>query len=350
MSPAPFDPNSASAPGSGIFGLPYKEPDASLVYIPVPWEATVSYGGGTASAPAAILAASRQVDLFDFEVEKPYEAGLFLRRADRKITALNAAARAAAKAIIAAGGAGSRKSLQKPLALVNDLGAKLNTLVQKSVSAVLASGKIPAILGGDHSAPYGAFAAAAKHCGPFGLLHFDAHHDMRRAYEGFRWSHASIMRNALDDLAAITKIVQIGIRDFCKEESDYAAAQGERASVFYEHALRRRLAAGEPWDEIGADIVANLPKKIWITFDIDGLDPVLCPHTGTPVPGGLSFFEADNLLRAVALSGREIIGFDLVEVSPPPRGQGDWDANVGARLLYKLSAWTLASRGLAKIR
>jgi len=345
-----FDPNSASTPDSGVFGLPCTEKDAALVYVPVPWEATVSYGGGTAAAPAAVLRASRQVDLFDGDVEKPYAAGLFLRREDLKIRALNARARAAARKIIAAGGALGKKSLRKPAALVNALGAELNARVKKSVSNVLAAGKIPALLGGDHSVPYGAFAAAAEKCGEFGLLHFDAHHDMRKDYEGFRWSHASIMRNALDGIPEISKIVQVGIRDFCEEEADYAADMGPRAAVFYDEAVRRRLFAGEPWNEIVRDIVASLPQKVWITFDVDGLDPALCPHTGTPVPGGLSFSEANRVLREVAVSGREILGFDLVEVSLPPRGQGEWDANVGARLLYKLTAWTLASRGLAKIR
>ncbi|MDE1976574.1 MAG: arginase family protein, partial [Elusimicrobia bacterium] len=185
-----FDPNSASTPDSGIFGLPCLEKDAALVYVPAPWEATVSYGGGTAGAPAAVLRASRQVDLYDGDVEKPYAAGLFLRRADQKIRSLNARARAAARKIIAAGGAQGRKSLQKHAALVNALGAELNDSVRKSVETVLAAGKIPAVLGGDHSVPYGAFRAAAATHGTFGLLHFDAHHDMRAAYEGFRWSHA----------------------------------------------------------------------------------------------------------------------------------------------------------------
>ncbi|HVC09673.1 MAG TPA: agmatinase family protein [Elusimicrobiota bacterium] len=351
MPPAPaFDPNSASTPESGVFGLPYIEKDAALVCVPVPWEATVSYGGGTAKAPAAVLRASRQVDLFDGDVEKPYAAGLFWRREDPKIRAINARARAAARKIIAAGGAEGKKSLQKPAALVNALGAELNARVKKSVADILDAGKIPAVLGGDHAVPYGAFAAAAQKHGNFGLLHFDAHHDMRKDYEGFRWSHASIMRNALDGIPAISRIVQVGIRDFCEEEADYAEMLGPRAAVFYEEAVRRRMFAGEPWDEIARDIVSHLPQKVWITFDVDGLDPSLCPHTGTPVPGGLSFFEANRILREVAVSGREILGFDLVEISPPPRGQGDWDANVGARLLYKLTAWTLASRGLAKVR
>ena len=329
-----FDPNSASAPGSGIFGLPYKESDAALVYIPVPWEATVSYGLGTAQAPRAILSASRQVDLFDFDVEKPYAAGLFLRPADPRIKALNARACAAAR--------------KKSLKTANDLGGELNAIVRHQTQGVLAAGKIPAIIGGDHSAPYGAFAAAAEAFGSLGVLHFDAHHDMRESYEGFRWSHASIMRNALDGIPGISKLVQVGIRDFCEQERAYALSQKKRVAVFYDQQTARRKFMGESWDIIAKDATAALPKTVWVSFDIDGLDPALCPHTGTPVPGGLSFTEAEHILRRLVESGRTIAGFDLVEVSPS--GRDEWDANVGARLLYKLSAWALASRGLAKIR
>src|SRR5262249_59464059 len=97
------------------------------------------------------------------------------------------------------------------------------------------------------------------------------------------------------------------------------------------------------------EIVRDLPERIYVSFDIDGLDPRLCPHTGTPVPGGLSFTEATYLLRLAVESGRRIVGFDLNEVAPGPDGD-EWDANVGARLLYKMSAWTLASQGKARIR
>src|SRR6185437_1373919 len=97
-------------------------------------------------------------------------------------------------------------------------------------------------------------------------------------------------------------------------------------------------------------IISELPQDVWISFDIDGLDPKLCPHTGTPVPGGLDFHEALYLIRELAESGRRIIGFDLNEVAPDPTGANEWDANVAARLLYKLSAWTLVSQGKRRPR
>jgi agmatinase len=90
--------------------------------------------------------------------------------------------------------------------------------------------------------------------------------------------------------------------------------------------------------------VADLPPRVWVSFDIDGLDPALCPNTGTPVPGGLSFAEAVGLLRLLTASGRKVVGFDLSEVAPGPDGRSRWDANVGARVLYKLIGFALMSQ------
>lgn len=343
-----FDPNSAPDADSGIFGLPHEEKDAALVLLPVPWEATTSYGGGTSKGPAAILAASGQVDLFDGEVHRPYEPGIFMRPGSKEVRAWNKTAKAAAQKVIKLGGRiEGNKAAQKALKTANELGAKLNDWVYRETADLMKAGKIVGLVGGDHSVPYGAFRAAAEHHGEFGLLHFDAHSDTRVAYEGFTWSHASIMYNAMEDIPRISRIVQVGIRDFCEQEHEFTVALGERAKVFYDRDLAARRFAGEPWTKTCQEIVDALPKQVWITFDIDGLDPVLCPHTGTPVPGGLQFAEALHLIALVAKSGRKIIGFDLNEVSP---GADEWDANVGMRLLYKLIAWTFVSRGLRKPR
>lgn len=346
-----FDPNGAPAADAGVFGLPHDEDDAALVLLPVPWEATTSYGGGTSKGPAAILAASGQIDLFDGDVIKPYEPGLFMRPESKEVRAWNKAAKAAAQKVIAVGGAiGGRKDLRKALNTANDLGAKLNDWVRRETKALMDAGKIVGVVGGDHSVPYGAFQAAAESHGSFGLLHFDAHSDTRVAYEGFVWSHASIMYNALENIPQISKIVQVGIRDFCEQEHEFIHALGPRAKVFFDRDLAAARFAGHPWTKTATEIVDALPEKVWITFDIDGLDPKLCPHTGTPVPGGLELQEVNHLLGLLARSGRKIIGFDLVEVTPAPGGKDEWDANVGMRLLYKLAAWTFVSRGLCKPR
>jgi agmatinase len=346
-----FDPNAAPDADSGVFGLPHTEKEAALVLLPVPWEATTSYGGGTSKGPAAIYAASGQVDLFDGDVVKPYEPGIFMRPESKDVRAWNKTAKAAAQKVIKVGGnIEGRKELQKALKTANELGGKLNEWVRRETKALMAAGKIVGVVGGDHSVPFGAFQAAAEAHGSIGLLHFDAHSDTRVAYEGFTWSHASIMYNAMENIPGISKIVQVGIRDFCEQEYEFIHALGSRAKVFFDRDLAARRFAGHPFTKTAAEIVDALPEKVWVTFDIDGLDPKMCPHTGTPVPGGLELAEANHILSLLARSGRKIVGFDLNEVSPAPDGKDEWDANVGMRLLYKLAAWTFVSRGLCKPR
>ena len=327
-----FDPNSPAAAGSGIFGLPFSEKDASLVYLPVPWEATTSYGAGASKGPSAILAASAQVDLFDFDVLKPYEVGLHMLQESKQVRAWNKEAKTAR---------------QKR---VNALSDKLNAWVYAETMRLLKADKIVGLVGGDHSTPYGAIKAAAERHPGVGLLHFDAPHDMRPAYEGYTHSHASILHNVLTDITTVSKVVQVGIRDFSEQEMDFCATQGKRVKVYYDGDLSRRKFSGQAWTYLCNEIVEHLPDEVWVTFDIDGLDPRFCPNTGTPVPGGLDFREANYLIGTVVRSGRTIVGFDLNEVAPAASGGNEWDANVGARLLYKLSAWTLASQELVKIR
>jgi agmatinase len=347
-----FDPNAASTEDSGIFGLPFDETQSQLIYVPVPWEVTTSYGGGTSQGPQAILNASKQVDLFDLDVLRPYEAGLFIRSESAEILALNQTGKELAQTIIQSQERLSEDvSLQATLKKVNELGDKLNQFVYQETKSILDQRKFAAILGGDHSVPFGALQAVAEKYPNFGVLHFDAHSDTRKAYEGFQWSHASIMYNVLENIPQMSRLIQVGIRDVCQEEVDYTQNQGQRVSTFFDRDLAHLKFEGENWSKIAQKIIQNLPENVWVSFDIDGLDPRFCPHTGTPVPGGLDFHEANHILSALVRSGRKIIGFDLNEVAPNLGNPDDeWDANVGARLLYKLSAWLLASQKIAQIR
>ena len=348
---ASFDPNAAAPADSGVFGLPYSEQEAKLVYIPVPWEATTSYGGGTSKGPAAILEASHQVDLFDLEVNKPYEAGLYFFPESSDVNSWNEEAKELAQAIIEVGGRiDGNPNLIQTLARVNHLSTYLNRLVYEQTLKQLEQNRLVAIVGGDHSVPFGALQAIAEKHPSFGILHFDAHSDTRNAYEGFQWSHASIMHNVLENIPQVKKLVQVGIRDFCEEEITFCESQGDRVSIFFDTKLAAMKFSGTPWAKITDQIIEQLPQEVWVSFDIDGLDPRYCPNTGTPVPGGLDYQEACYIIGAVARSGRKIIGFDLNEVSPSSDETNEWDANVGARLLYKLTAWTLASQNLAKVR
>ena len=333
-----FDPG-GPALHDGIFGLPHTPEEAQVVLVPVPWEPTTSYGRGTAKGPAAILEASRQVDLFDVETGRPYEGGIALLPVDPEILAWNAEACAASEPVIAAGGvvAGDAE-LEARLARVNQLGARLDARVAGLTREWLARGKIVGVVGGDHASPFGAIRAHAERYPGLGLLHIDAHADLRVAYEGFERSHASILHNVARELPAIPKIVQVGLRDVCEAEVDAIAASAGRIVAYFDRDLAARQAEGEPFARIAREIVQDLPNEVYVTFDIDGLDPTLCPHTGTPVPGGLSYRDILVLLRVLHDSGRRLVGFDLVEVAPGPEGD-EWDANVAARLLYKMIGW-----------
>ncbi|MFT3771283.1 MAG: agmatinase family protein [Minicystis sp.] len=338
-----FDPG-APAIGGGIYGLPHTPEEARVVLVPVPWEPTTSYRRGTARGPAAILHASRQVDLFDIQTGRPYEAGIAMLDVDPDIAAWNAEACAAAEPVIQKGGdVTGDADLEARLARVNALSEKLNERVESITRTWMDRGKIVGLIGGDHATPFGSIAAHAARFPGLGVLHLDAHADLRDAYEGFTYSHASIMHNVSERIPGVDRIVQIGIRDLSEEEHAYMQASGGRISALFDADLARRTFEGEPFGKIARQAIARLPKHVYLSFDIDGLDPAFCPHTGTPVPGGLSFQQIAALLAYVEESGRTIVGFDLNEVAPGPDGD-EWDGNVGARLLYKMIGFTLRSQ------
>lgn len=345
MSSSAFDP-SAPAQHDGLFGLPSTASDAAVVVIPVPWEATVSYGAGTADGPRAILEASRQVDLLDRETGRPYQAGIAMLPIPAEVRAWSDEARTKALPVIKAGGAGDDPSRQAAVEAVNALGERMNGWVYDQTRRLLESQKLVGVVGGDHSVPYGAIKAVAEKHPGVGVLHVDAHADLRDAYEGFRWSHASIMHNVIQ-LPGVARLVQVGIRDYADDEDALIRASGDRITTFFDADLRRQLFDGEHWSRITNRIAASLPREVYLSFDIDGLDPALCPHTGTPVLGGLSFPELSALMRAVVETGRHIVGFDLCEVAPDPGGS-EWDGNVGARVLYKQIGYTLMSQDRRK--
>lgn len=334
--PDDWDPDAPAAEGA-LFGLPCAASDALCVVIPAPWEATCSYRRGTAGAPEAILRASAQVDLADVETGEPWRAGIAMEEVDPELAAWAAEALALAAPVIEAGGPSDAAS-HRAVARVDALAARRDDLLEHKVRDLLAARRIPAVLGGDHSVPLGAIRAAAARYPELGVLHVDAHADLREDYEGFRSSHASILRNVLA-LPGVSTLVQVGVRDLGRGE--IACSEGDpRVRTWLDPEVAVRLSEGERWSEIAWEMLGPLPERVWITFDVDGLDPSLCPGTGTPVPGGLSWREATVLLRLLGRSGRRIVGFDLCEC-----GTGAWDADVGARLLYKLAGWAIATHG-----
>lgn len=332
-----FDPNSAGNPNNNIFGLPFSEDEARVVILPVPWEVTVSFGSGTARAAEQIMKASLQVDLFDPDVSDGWKEGFFLKETDSKILFKSDYLRKEAELYIDYISKGeaveNNKFMCKALKEVNEGGHFLNNWVYQQTKALLEQDKLVALLGGDHSTPLGFYKAIAEKFGEFGILQIDAHCDLREAYEGFEYSHASIMYNALNEVPQMKKLVQIGIRDYSEGEHQFIKENSERVKTYFDSDIRVRQYEGETFKQIVAEIIDQLPQKVFISFDIDGLDPKLCPNTGTPVQGGFETEQVFYLFNKLRESGKHIIGFDLCEVSTSETG---WDANVGARILFKL--------------
>lgn len=340
-----FDPDAAAGPDSGLFGLPSDSAQAEAVVLPVPFDATASYRKGAALGPAAILQASRQIDLFDLVTGKPYERGVRMLEPDAEIAAANERATLLTERVYA--GEATEPEKAEIVREVDACGALVAERLHADATRVLEAGRLPVVLGGDHSSPFGAIQAAAEKHPGLGVLHFDAHADLRVAYEGFTYSHASILHNVLER-TEVSRLVQVGLRDVGEAEVRAIETSNGRVVPIWDHEWARAKLGGADLRALIRDALRPLPDEVWITFDIDGLDPVLCPNTGTPVPGGLTWHEAMLWLEEVAVSGKRIVGCDLNEVSPGP----DWkpgdedgiDAIVGARLLYRLIGTAFQTR------
>jgi len=346
------DPRSPSADvdlnGRGanrLFGVPCGLADALLHVIAVPWQATASYRRGTRHGPAAIYQASTQVDLHDLCFGNVCRSGIAWIDGEEKVGALHDSVEDDALAVIEADGAHT-EVLRAKAARVDAAAEEVHRWVRGHAARAFERGCVPAVVGGDHSCPHGLIVESARRHPGLGVLHIDAHADLRAAYLGFRYSHASIFYNVLAECPEIEKLVGVGWRDVGGEEVDRWVSQQERIRPFLERELAEKAMAGTPFAEVAREIIASLPPQVHISIDIDGLDPALCPHTGTPVPGGLSWREVEWLLKVVSQE-RHIVSFDLCEVSPGPLGLTDedtWDAIVGARLLHKLCGAAVFSR------
>ena len=341
-----FDPNAPAGEGNSIYGLPFNLEESEVVIIPVPWEVTVSYKAGTANAPHAIFNASFQVDLFDPDVKDAWKTGIGMEKIPVEWKKLSDSLRKKAVTYIKLLEKGhdfsSDPTMKKIREEINRNARELKNWLKKKSLDYLERKKLVVALGGDHSIPLGLIEALAEKNNDFGILHFDAHFDLRKAYEGFEFSHASIMYNTLK-IPQVKKLVSVGIRDFCEEEMDLVHLQKNRVVPYFYRDIQRRKFEGENWGSICRKIINDLPQRVYISFDIDGLDPKLCPNTGTPVPGGLEFEEAIFLVNELVKSGKKIIGLDLNEVGAAK--DYEWDANVGSRLLYRLCNLMAKSNG-----
>lgn len=338
-----FDPNSVGDVNAGMFGLPFSLSESEIVLIPVPWEVTVSYGGGTGDGPEQIFDASFQVDLYDPMVKDAWKLGIAMDDINEDLREKSITYRPVAEIII------DRQSNGEPVAEideikdVNKVCAEMNAWVKNRALHFLKQDKTVGLVGGDHSTPLGMMQALSEHVGEFAVLQIDAHADLRVAYEGFEFSHASIMYNALK-IDHVKKLVQVGIRDYCQAEVDIINNSNGRVKTFFDRDIKQQQYQGKSWDAICKEIVAELPQNIYLSFDIDGLDPKLCPGTGTPVAGGFETDQVLYLLEQVVAAGKTFVAFDLNEVG----GEDEWNANVASRLLYRIANLVAYSQGKGK--
>ncbi|QDL09339.1 agmatinase [Brasilonema octagenarum UFV-E1] len=330
-----YNPSSIGQINGNLFALPFDYESANLIIFGIPWEVTVSYGAGTAQGPQRVLDASAQVDLFDFDNPDGWKQGIFMVEIPQDILEKNEYYRTLAAKIIERLEQGKpltdTPDLTPVLAEINQACQQVNQWLFEQSKQAIENGKRVAVIGGDHSSPLGYFQALAARFANYGILHIDAHADLRDAYEGFEFSHASIMFNAMK-LPQISKLVQVGLRDICHDEVQMINQSHGRIVAYYDPAMKQKLYSGTTWMELCREIITHLPEYVYISFDVDGLDPKYCSSTGTPVPGGLELEQAFCLFRELVNSGRKIIGFDLCEV-----GDAEWDGNVGARIVYKLA-------------
>ncbi len=336
-----FNPNGVATDKAQIFGLPFNEEQSDLIILPVSWDATVSYRAGTHKAPEAVFEASMQIDLLDKTFGSFWKKGIFMLPVSETWQKINQETRKKCENVIKHLEKGKTikkdSAIAKTLQEVNGITEKLHQWIEEETLKILKNGKKVGLLGGDHSTPLGFIRALGKIHDSFGILQIDAHADLRKAYEGFTYSHASIMYNALL-VPQVSKLVQVGIRDFCEEEMNIIQEHA-RVTTFFDEDIKNGLYQGKTWNTYCDEIINTLPDKVYISFDIDGLNPVLCPNTGTPVPGGFEFEQIVFLLKKLKDAQKTIIGFDLNEVAP---SKSEWDAIVGARILFKLCGLMLS--------
>lgn len=319
---------------NGIFGLPFTQSDSLVHILPVPWDATSSYGVGSHKAPEFILKESVQVDLYKEFYPEYVQYGIYMHPISSKIAQLNKKIRPVAEGVMEAFYKSSkRKQLSNDVKKVNDASAEVNNYVCELSKRLLEDGRVPVVLGGDHSCAYGLIKVLSERDRSFGILQIDAHADLRQEYQGFQYSHASIMYEVMQ-FEKIEKIVQVGIRDYCYEEEERIRNNEHKLISYTSRFIHHRLFEGLTWQKITEEIVSRLPRNVYVSIDIDGLDCAYCPCTGTPVPGGLLPEQVKYLLEMICLSGRKIIGADLTEVIPSK--QNRYDVIVGVHLLLEL--------------
>ena len=332
-----------------VYGIDSNEKEASVILMPVPWEATVSPPSGTVSTPEHILKSSYNFNTFDKEYPEVYEnISIAMSSIPNEWAMLSDQLQGIVTGYINSLESATNKRVystnSKTIEQINQYCKDLKEYVRNGALSYLKDDKIVGIIGGDHSSCLGLIEALTSKYKEFGILQIDAQADLIDAHHGFEYSHRSVMNNVLK-IHQITKIVQIGLRDYTAEEFDKITNSKDRIIPFFDKDLKKQKLEGAIWKDICKKIIDKLPDVVYISFDIDGLDAKLCPGTAFPIPGGLEYDEVFYLFEAIVKAKKTIIGFDLCEVATGEHIE--WDISVANKIIYQLI--TLISKSQNKI-
>ncbi|MBI5223623.1 agmatinase [Candidatus Micrarchaeota archaeon] len=294
-----------SGPKKVFMGIQIPIKEAKALLLPVPYDSTTSYGVGTRFGPNAIIEASMQLEFYDIELGKDVFEEIPVHTLDE-------------------------------LAVNKGDPARTVHLVESAVDKIVSLNKYPIVLGGEHSITPGIISGLKSKydLSKLSVLQIDAHTDLRDSYEGTKNSHASAMKRVKDLIGG--SLVQVGIRSMCQEEAQYAKESGQEKNIHYAHKIYANKKGGKIDPDDVKKIVSSLGDLVFVTFDIDGLDPSIVPGTGTPEPGGLTWEDCMAILHAVG-EKKAVVGFDIVEVTPtPPLKVSEF---VAAKLAYKMMGY-----------
>lgn len=343
MSSIKFDPNGVIPDNGNYFGMPLEPEQAALVLISAPWDTTVSMRAGSSYAPDAIIEASRRIDFYEPLAPNSWRKGIATLPVDYSIQDLSHRMRSEAERVIKVhenmgSTAFDHLVYERSLRRVNEASAEVNANIYAQARQWLMKDKIVGLVGGDQSTAYSLIRAAGERHSSIGILHIDSSCDLKPAHQGFEHSHSSVMYNVLRDVPEVKKLVSVGVRSFSPAEWERAESD-ERIQLYTGQSLFNERFEGVNWSDTCQRIVDDLPEKVYLSFDIDGLTIECSPNTGSIISGGLRFPEVVYLINRVVESGRHIIGFDLTEVVPAIDCKTD--ATIAARLLFNICSLAL---------
>lgn len=318
-----FNPDVAHQYNGNFAALPHIGDEAGIVYLPVPWDATTSGMKGTANGPENILRHSLEIDLFDHRTPEAWCLGHQFLQIEESTSLLNMETRD----IVQAYRKGHGDLLQ-----IDQACERIHQEIYEKIDQWQADRRLIVLVGGEHSISYGSIRSHLERFPKMHVLQLDAHMDLRKAYEGIKFSHASIFYNVLNYLP-LTGLYQLGVRDLCREE--WALAErDDRVHFILAEDIYSQKARGISFHNQLGQFLNSISDEIYLSIDIDVLEPHYCPNTGTPVPGGLSFWDILQVVDAIHKLGKKIVGLDLVETG----GTGYTDGFTAAKLLYLVAS------------